>query len=246
MLLVHGYSLSGALFIRVLDRLREDHTVITPDLRGFGRSHAPSVTDSVDVYAEDMLALLDSLCIEKAIIGGMSMGGPTVVSMYAKAPDRFAGLVLIDTNLMMPTPAEAEEWRGIAAMAEKTGTKDIIPFFIPQVLTGKTRAEHKAQVEYITEIIKPCSKAGLLSGAKALGTRADFTELLGTVVVPTLLVVGQEDPIYPVEVSQAMAQKIDNARLHVVPGGSHAAIFEVPHDAGGAIANWAASVSKVN
>ena len=61
--------------------LAQNHEVITVDLRGYGQSHAPGVTDSVDTYADDTLAVLDKIGVKKAIIGGMSMGGPTVLSM---------------------------------------------------------------------------------------------------------------------------------------------------------------------
>lgn len=242
MLLVHGYPLSGALFSRVVGGLAQNHTVITPDLRGYGQSHAPGVTDSVDVYADDMLALMDKLGIRKATIGGMSMGGPTVFSMYKKAPERFDGLVLIDTNYKAANPAEAGLWRGVAQMAEKNGSEDITPFLMPQMLTGKTRMQDKAQVQYLTEVIKPASKDALISGAKALAGRADMTDLLGAIAVPTLVLVGLDDPLYSFEIAQMMQQKIKGAQLHVVPAAAHAAIFEAPQDAGGAIASWAGSV----
>lgn len=82
--LVHGYPLSGALFGRVVSPLSQSHTLVTPDLRGYGLSHAPGVTSSVEVYADDILALMDKLGLKKAVIGGMSMGGPVVLAMYRR------------------------------------------------------------------------------------------------------------------------------------------------------------------
>ena len=241
MLLVHGYPLSGALFGRVVDQLSQNHTVILPDLRGYGQSHAPAITDGVGVYADDVLALMDKLGIQKATIGGMSMGGPTVLSMFSKAPDRFDGLVLIDTIAKAASPAEAQLWRGVETMAETNGSEDITPFLLPQMLTGKTRMNEKAQAEYLSAIIKPASKTALVSGAKALANRPDVTALLDSIKVPTLVLVGQDDPLYSFEVAQMMQAKIKGAQLHIVPGAAHAAIFEAPQNAGGAIAQWASS-----
>lgn len=240
--LVHGYPLSGALFARVANELARNHTVITVDLRGYGQSHAPGVTSSVDVYAEDTLAVMDKLGLQKAVIGGMSMGGPTVLSMYKMAPTRFDGLMLIDTHFKNANPAEMGIWQGVEKMAEANGNEDIIPFLLPQMLTGKTRMEQMAQVEYLTAIIKPASKNALISGAKALAGRPDATELLGNISVPTLVLVGQDDPLYGVEISKMMQQRIRGSQLHVVPGAAHAAIFEAPQDAGGAITNWTAKL----
>ena len=241
MLLVHGYPLSGALFGRVVDQLSQNHTVILPDLRGYGQSHAPAITDGVGVYADDVLALMDKLGIQKATIGGMSMGGPTVLSMFSKAPDRFDGLVLIDTIAKAASPAEAQLWRGVETMAETNGSEDITPFLLPQMLTGKTRMNEKAQAEYLSAIIKPASKTALVSGAKALANRPDVTPLLDSIKVPTLVLVGQDDPLYSFEVAQMMQAKIKGSQLHIVPGAAHAAIFEAPQDAGGAIVQWASN-----
>lgn len=97
-LLIHGYPLSGELFSRNRVALSGSHQVITMDLRGFGQSSAPvSDPGSLQSYARDALGLLDTLNIQKAVIGGMSMGGPVVFEMYRAAPERFSGMILIDT-----------------------------------------------------------------------------------------------------------------------------------------------------
>ncbi len=242
LLLVHGYPLSGALFDRVRGRLSQDHEVITVDLRGYGQSHAPGVTDSVNTYADDTLAVLDKLGVQKAIIGGMSMGGPTVLSMFKKAPERFAGMILIDTTAKNAAPPEAGEWQGFATLVQEKGVEAMVPFLLPVMLTGQTRMDDKAQVEYLTAIVKQCSKDAAISGAKALAARPDVSDLLPKIDVPTLVLVGLADGLCPFEIAQMMQQKIKGAQLHVVPGAAHAAIFEKPDDAGAAIASWAGGV----
>lgn len=241
MLLVHGYPLSGALFGRVVGPLSQSHTVITPDLRGYGLSHAPAVTTTVEPYADDMLALMDHLGIKKAVIGGMSMGGPVVFAMYKKAPERFDGMVLIDTSFKHASPAEAGLWRGAADMVEANMEDNLTMLLLPQMLTGKTRQDQKDQVDYLKAIIKPASKTALVSGAKALAERPDAD--LASIKVPTLVVVGQDDPLYGFELATMMQEKIGGAKLHIVPGAAHAAIFENPGDAGGAIVDWAKGIT---
>ena len=243
MLLVHGYPLSGALFGRVVGTLSQSHTVITPDLRGYGLSHAPTVTSSVENYADDMLALMDHLGVKKAVVGGMSMGGPVVLAMYKTAPERFDGLVLIDTTFKKASPAEAGMWRGAEPMIEGGMEEDLTMMLLPQMLTGKTRQEQPEQVAYLKSIIKPASKTALLSGAKVLADRPDATAELATIAVPTLVLVGQDDALYSFESAQMMQGKIKGAQLHVVPSAAHAAIFENPGDAGRAIADWANSIA---
>ena len=234
-LLLHGYPLSGALFSRVVGRLAQSHLVILVDHRGYGMSTAPSIPDSVQIYAEDALAVLDELKLDQAVIGGMSMGGPIVFAMYKMAPKRFSGMVLIDTNAAAASPAEAGLWNGMATWIEQKGVAPIVPFLLPQMLTGETRAKEPAQADYLKSIVMEASKDGAIGGAKALANRPDAMELLAAVDVPTLVLVGRDDPLYAFEIAQKMQAAIKGAKLHVVPGAAHAAIFEKPDDAGMAI-----------
>ncbi len=240
LLLIHGYPLSGALFSRVRDALAAHYRVITIDLRGYGKSTAPGVPDTIAIYAQDALAVLDSLGIQRAIVGGMSMGGPIALEMYQRAPNRFQGLILIDTNAFAATPAEAGEERGFADMSRQGGAAALVPLLLPIMLTGDTRAHQPQLVQYLTAVITAATTDAAVGGALALATRPDYTALLGQISVPTLIIVGQEDPLYPFEIAQMMQQKIPNSTLTIIPGGAHATIFEVPQLAAKAILDWAA------
>ena len=116
---------------------------------------------------------------------------------------------------------------------------DLTTMVLPQRLTGKTRQDDSAQVGHSKAIIKPASKTARLSGAKALADRPDATDELASIKVPTLVLVGQDDPLYGFEVAKTMQSKIKGAQLHIVPGAAHAAIFENSGDAGGVIADGA-------
>lgn len=238
LLLLHGYPLSGAMFGRVRGALEEDWTVITLDHRGYGLSDTPDVPGSIEVYAEDALAVLDHLDIEQAAIGGMSMGGPITLSMYRMAPDRFSGMILIDTTAAAAGPPEAGLWRGVETVIEGNGLAPIIPALLPDMLTGVTRLSEPAYADYLTQVMQGATVEAGQGGAIALAERPDFTDLLGEIEVPVLVVVGVEDALYAVEVSRDMAGSIPNATLAILPGGSHAAVFEAAGNAAAAIQSW--------
>lgn len=239
MLLLHGYPLSGALFARVRDALQDEWTVITVDHRGYGLSEAPEVPDSIGTYAEDALAVLDHLGIEEAVIGGMSMGGPIALSMYEMAPERFTGLVLINTTAAAAAPPEAGLWRGVEEVIAAEGLSPVIEALIPDMLTGETRLTEPAVADYLTEVMEGATVEAARGGAVALAERPDFTALLGEIDVPTLVLVGAEDSLYPVGVAREMQAAIPEADLAILPGASHAAIFEAPGPAAAAIEEWA-------
>ncbi|WP_299654469.1 alpha/beta hydrolase [uncultured Jannaschia sp.] len=239
MVLLHGYPLSGALFARVRDALDEDYTVLTVDHRGYGQSEAPETPEDIALYAEDALAVMDQVGFETAIIGGMSMGGPITLSMYETAPDRFDGMILIDTIAAAATPAEAGLWQGTADVARDQGKEPIIPTLIPDMLTGDTRLNEPAIVDYLTAVMESSSVEAFIGGAVALAERPDFTDLLSDIDVPTLVVVGLEDSLYPIATAREMVEAIPDADLAIVPGGSHAAVFEAAGSVGSAIMDWA-------
>lgn len=238
MLLLHGYPLSGAMFGRVREALEDSWTVITLDHRGYGLSDAPEIPDSIEVYAEDALALLDELGIDEAVVGGMSMGGPITLSMYQMAPERFSGMILIDTTAGSAGPPESGLWRGVETVIAGNGLAPIMPALIPDMLTGETRLNEPVYAEYLTEIMQGATDAAGRGGAIALAERPDFTDMLGEIAVPVLVMVGIEDALYAVSVSRDMADAIPESTLAILPGGSHAAVFEAAGYAAAAIQDW--------
>ncbi|GGR23160.1 alpha/beta fold hydrolase [Deinococcus ruber] len=244
MLLLHGYPLSGELFARNRDALANaGYRVITIDHRGYGKSTAPaSDPGSLETYAKDALAVLDKLNIPKAIIGGMSMGGPITFEMYREAPDRFMGMILIDTLANPAGIVEQHLWKGMAQKATTFGPQSLAPELLKDMLTGQTRMNKPGDAKTLTDIVSQASVAGDVAGAMVLANRPDSVPTLKTIRVPTLILEGLEDTVYPPEFSMKMMQNIPNAKLVIIPGAAHAAIFEKASAANAAIIDWARAV----
>lgn len=242
MMLIHGYPLSGELFAKNRSALSRRYTVVTPDLRGFGDSTTPDTNGSVGIYAKDMLGVMDHLHIQKAIIGGMSMGGPVVLEMYREAPKRFKGMILIDTAAAPASPVEKGEWPGFGKLAEQKGVAAMIPLLMPQMLTTKTRMDDPALVKFIGGIVKKGSAKAAVGGGSTLANRPDSRPTLAHSNVPVLLLVGMDDPIYAVEMQKMMKASAYGSKLVVIPGAAHAAIIEKPEACNRAIESWASSI----
>ena len=239
LLLIHGFPLSGQLYQYQLAQLSKQFQVITPDLRGFGKSQTPDGNATIATYAQDMLALLDHLGLQQAIIGGHSMGGQVTLEMYKEAPQRFAGMLLLDTNPMAASFVEQGEWPGFGNQAKNNGVPSIVPIAAPQLLTGVTLALDKTKAKTMMDILAEGSVNGVIGGGHALATRSDYTGLLGNITVPTLVVVGLDDPVYAFPIAQMTQAAIPNAQLAVIPGASHASMFERPALFNTAVLDWA-------
>ncbi len=239
LLLIHGFPLSGQLFQGQLAGLSQRFQVITPDLRGFGKSATPDAQGGISTYARDMLGLMNHLGIRKAIIGGHSMGGQITLQLYRQAPERFLGMILIDTNAMGATIEEQAQWPAFGAQAEQQGVPSIVPTITPQMLTGTGRLNNPSAAQTMMDILAEGSVDGVKGGGQALATRPDYTSLLPRIVVPTLVLVGVDDPIYSLEISETMKAAIPNSTLVIVPQAEHASIFEQPGYANSVITQWA-------
>src|SRR5579863_629325 len=119
-LLLHGFPLSSEIWAQQREPLATQYRVITPDLRGHGRSPAPAEGYEMESLAGDLLALLDSLGIDRAVILGHSMGGYVTLAAWRLAPARFLGLGLIGSHASEDT---AEGRQGRIQMAEKVASQ---------------------------------------------------------------------------------------------------------------------------
>src|SRR3989304_4256431 len=110
-LLIHGFPLNCRIWEPQIPALvKAGFKVITSDLRGFGESEAPDGFYSMDLFSDDLAALLDYLDIEKAVIGGMSMGGYILLNFMERYPERIKKAILMGTRPGGDTEA-GKEWR---------------------------------------------------------------------------------------------------------------------------------------
>ncbi len=241
LLLIHGFPLSGELFRPQRAGLSHRFRIITPDLRGMGRSDSLPAEDdySMSVYADDMAALLDSLGIGQAIVGGMSMGGYVAFAMLRRHPERVKALILLDTKASADT-AEGRQGRfQMMQQARDEGAIAIAEAMLPKMLSERARTEQPELASWLRELMAANPVDGIVGALHALAERPDSTPLLASIRFPTLVIVGGDDPITPPAVAEDMAGAIDGAELLVVEGAAHASNLERPGEVNDAIERWA-------
>lgn len=224
-LFVHGFPLDRTLWSPTLEALEGTYR-IAPDLRGFGRSDAPDLGYSMATYADDLVALLDSLGVDRAVVCGLSMGGYIALEMARRARERLAGLVLMDTRAEPDSP---EGRRGRDATAQQVRDRGAAP--IAEAMMGQLLSERTPSVvaERVRATILRTPVAGLIGALGAMRDRPDSTGLLPSLGdIPVLVVVGEDDPITPPAASREMAAAIPGARLEVVSGAAHLPPLEQP------------------
>ncbi len=243
--LLHGFPHDRSLWAQQRASLSAHARVIVPDLPGFGASPVSGASPSVDAYADAVIDLLDRLGIGRAVIGGLSMGGYIAMAIWRRCPDRVCGLVLCDTKATADGDA-AREARG-AAMA--TIARDGVPAFaeaqLPKMVGATTHGSRPPIVDQLRAMMRRQSAAGMTWALAALRDRPDSRATLGSITVPTLVIVGEEDVLTPLADAQAMMDLLPaaaNPRLEIITGAGHASCVERPAAVTLAITDFLASL----
>ena len=228
-LLIHGFPLCRKMW-RPQTRALADagFRAVVPDLRGFGESESGTEVGSTDLLADDLIALLDFLGIEKAVVCGMSMGGYVLLNLLARYPKRFSAACFIVTR----ADADDETVRGkrnhLIAEVE-AGRPDAVPTaFTPLLFADETVADRSELVDEVRGWMADASPAGLVLGLEAIRDRGDSSALLPQLSIPVLIMGAREDKAIPPEKSTDLAERIPGAQLCMLPAAGHMGNIEQP------------------
>lgn len=228
LVLVHGFPFDRRMW-RPQAALADAARLIVPDLRGFGGTTGFDGTPSIAQMADDVAALLDALKVsEPVVVGGLSMGGYVALSFARRHAARLRGLILADTRAEADT-AEAKANRDkLIAFTRANRAVDVIDALLPKMVSERTRSERTAVVDAVRRIAGEQTTSSITAALVALRDREDATGWLGTIKVPTLVLVGSDDVLTPPAASQTLAAGIAGAELTTLPGAGHLSNLETP------------------
>ena len=215
LLLTHGFGATSGMWNPNIDALSVDRPVIVWDQRGHGSSDAP---DDMDRYSEaisvaDMAAILDAAGVDRAVVGGMSLGGYLSLAFHLVHPQRVAALVLVDTGPGYRKDEARDKWN---AWVERRAQ---------QLERGQAKADTSAEVAQAVHE----HPEGLPRAARGVMAQKDARVItsLDSIAVPTLVVVGAQDTDF-LAGAEYMHRKIPNSRKVVIDNAGHAANMDQP------------------
>jgi 3-oxoadipate enol-lactonase len=237
--LLHGFPLDCRIFAPQLAALSERFRLIAPDFPGFGRSRGGDRPFTITSLADDVYTLLRNLGALPCVLGGLSMGGYVAQAFAKEHPSELKGLMLIDTKSEADT-AEGKQKRDkmIEQARGADGSKAVADAMFPNMLTPE-HAQRPDIAQPLREMMEACPARTIEQALAALRDREDYTYLLPSIAVPTLIVVGQQDAIAPPAIAEAMHRAIPRSTLAVIPDAGHLTTIEKPHDATAAIREFA-------
>jgi pimeloyl-ACP methyl ester carboxylesterase len=217
LILTHGYSSTSAMWKGQVEALSKQHKLVLWDMRGHGQSDYPAdpAAYSEALTVGDIAALHDEVGADKAVVGGLSLGGYMSLAFYRAYPERVSALLIIDTGPGFKKDDARDGWNKRAL--DTADRFDREGFAVLKSLSReRSTVSHR-------------DASGLARAARGMLTQRDarVIELLPDIKVPSLVVVGADDAPF-LAASDYMAAKIPAAKKVVIPAAGHAVNIDQP------------------
>jgi pimeloyl-ACP methyl ester carboxylesterase len=240
---LHAFPLDRQMWRGQLQAFSGRGRMIAVDLRGFGESSQFTLEPSIDQMAEDVVRLLDRLGVAgPVVVAGLSMGAYVALALARHHAQRLAGLILADTRAEADSPQARSGREQMIALAEKGSAAAVIDQMMPRMVSDQTRQERPQVIEEIRRIATAQSPVAMANAQRAMRDRADSGEILGTIRVPTLVMVGESDAMSPPSVADDLAGGIAASKRVTIGGAGHLSSLERPDDFNSALGAFLASV----
>lgn len=229
LVLIHGFPLNRKMWRPQAEALaKAGCRVITPDLRGFGASGVTSTTLSMGTYADDIVALMDYLGIDKAVVGGMSMGGYVLLNLLERYPERVAAPIFIATKAGGDDDAGKAKRTALAEACHDQGITPVVEAFRKVLFAPATLTDNPDLVGEVLAWMNATDPRGAGNALIAMRERKDYAALLGLVNQPTLVIGGDQDQAIPLDNSRAIAEGVPGSQLCIISGAGHILNLEQP------------------
>ena len=222
--LSHSLACSMVMWHPQLEMLESRFQVLRYDTRGHGDSEAPTGSYTLEQLVDDATGLLDGLNIERVHWVGLSMGGMIGQGLALSHPGRLESLVLADTAAVIPDEAQPV-WQERIDTARSEGMQAVTESTLERWFTPTYLKQNLAEVDQIRQQILATPLSGYIGCSEAI-RRLNYLEKLTTIQIPTLIMVGADDPGTPVAASEAMHANIKSANLVVIPAAAHLSNIE--------------------
>lgn len=232
LVLVHAFPVAAESWRADVKALSSRMRVIAPSMRGFGASPAKQMdTLSIEGMADDVAAIVAALDLPGPIvIGGLSMGGYVAMAFARKYAEVIRGVIFADTRAE-PDSEEAranrDKW---IAMVDSGDLAGFVDNLVDTALSPATKAERPAVVDQVRTMMLGAKPSSVSAALRALRDRPDATPGLGSISVPALVVVGEDDTVTPLASAKAMIAAMPETRtqLVVIPKAGHMSNLEQP------------------
>lgn len=174
------------------------------------------------------------------IVAGLSLGGIVALEVVNLAPERVKQLILFNTNPFLPTVEQIESWERYKFFIQTQGFESFIMECWVPALVDQHQPNCTTLSRVVQEMAKDIGKEAYLKQLEAVQHRQDQTLILPSIQCRTLILVGENDKICPVDLSRYMYEHIVNSSLEIIPCTGHLSTLEQPQKVANIVSKWLA------
>jgi pimeloyl-ACP methyl ester carboxylesterase len=225
---IHGFPYNSTMWAQQIKRLKESYYCIAYDVRGLGDTPPGDGQFTMEMFVDDLFSVMDGLDLEKPVITGFSMGGYIALRAVEREPDRFRALILCDTKASADDDAGRIKRAGAISTINKEGMEKFASEFVPVTFGDDAPQKIPESYNAMLEQAANESPVGVKGCLLAMAARTDTSDVLESIQMPTLLLVGEEDSLTPPSTMQAMHNEIKDSALITVSDAGHMTPIEKP------------------
>jgi len=215
----HSLASSSMMWDVQIPALLHRYRVVRFDTRGHGDSDAPHGAYDLEQLSDDAIAVIEANADQPVHWVGLSMGGMIGQYIAMKRPDLLRSLVLCDTSAQIP-PETQPAWDDRLDQVRDGGMNALSEATIQRWFTPNYIREEPPAVMAIRAQIETTSVAGYIGCVEAI-RKLDILDRIGAIELPTLVIVGEDDPGTPVSAADAIHARISGSELVILPNASH-------------------------
>lgn len=219
---IHGFPLAHTIWSPWIPFIEDRARIITPDLRGYGRSDCTEYPASMNEMAEDILELIEFLELSQVCLVGQSMGGYVALHFARLYPERVNGLMLVASHPYADSQQTRENRMQMIEKVRTVGVKETLKTF-PEKLSTDASVQ-----EYALQIIDKVGVESVVASQMAMAGRVDNTDILRNAGFPTAIVVGDQDQFVNAAMQEKMRADLPNTDFMVIPDVGHMLMMEAP------------------
>jgi len=226
---IHGWAETHNIWREQVDFFKNDYSILTIDLRGFGLSTKPAYGYSLRYQARNIQRLIQTLNINDYWVIGHSLGGMIALQFCEYYAQKMKGAVILGTTSYLPTKLSI--WRNLGTFFISKTLRQIWQRTLKSI-----RIEHQRSLvqDLLHDVDSVPLYVSAAYGISVLNLRLD----LEAITCPVLIIVGENDDLTPVILSERMHEKLLNSQLVIIPETGHMTFIENPEEINSRLANF--------
>lgn len=231
LVLLHGYLETHYIFSEFAESLSKKYRVISIDLPGHGLSGSNDDANSMEFSAAVVVDVMDKCKVEKAFVAGHSMGGYVAQACYEAYPERFKGLILLNSVPFPDSEEKKADREREISLIQSSMLGRIAELSIPRMYDSESLRKFDDKIQETIELCETHDPKGIVASLRGMMQRKDYTDFVKSLKAPAspaLFVFGDKDKFNPIgRVNEIIAQ-FPNIESKIVENSGHNSFIEQP------------------